>query len=258
LVHKLPMAADHAGHWKNILASVLPDIHTLPNEEIRKKYFICHRHFTNADYKNIESRNLNKTAVPSVNLTDLTESHACPRLRCITKPTMNNPQPAQGESKVINIDLSKFVTPPKMLIKRKIDPLLVPMPMPSKKVKILYPGKSLEPVKQKVVVAPAPQKNNYEVARVSQITRNSDFPPGNGHYQIIASSSQNEETVEQIEIDSAIEQIEPIELEEFLPNPQEEEKTEVSSSPKKLVALFEVNKSEPVILNTLIISDIFR
>lgn len=38
-------------------------------EDIRKRYFICSRHFLPSDYKNAQSRSLNWNAVPKINLT---------------------------------------------------------------------------------------------------------------------------------------------------------------------------------------------
>lgn len=40
-------------------------------ESIRKRYFICARHFASRHYKNAESRSLNQTAVPHLNLDNL-------------------------------------------------------------------------------------------------------------------------------------------------------------------------------------------
>lgn len=40
-------------------------------EGIRKRFFICSRHFAKASYKNAESRSLNFTAVPSLNIVKL-------------------------------------------------------------------------------------------------------------------------------------------------------------------------------------------
>lgn len=45
----------------------------LSNEAIRKRFFICSRHFSLQQYKNIQSRSLNITAVPSLNLSNLDE-----------------------------------------------------------------------------------------------------------------------------------------------------------------------------------------
>ncbi|XP_059615228.1 trimethyllysine dioxygenase, mitochondrial [Phlebotomus argentipes] len=66
LVHKLPMNAERAEEW--ILRLDIPDLLKHSVDELRKRIFVCCRHFRKQDYKNVESRCLNKTAVPSINL----------------------------------------------------------------------------------------------------------------------------------------------------------------------------------------------
>lgn len=62
LVHKFPMDNERAETWRRIIN--IPHLMKLPIAEVRKKYFICSRHFPKRDYKNCESRSLNKTALP--------------------------------------------------------------------------------------------------------------------------------------------------------------------------------------------------
>uniref|UniRef100_A0A1B0CUK0 Trimethyllysine dioxygenase, mitochondrial n=1 Tax=Lutzomyia longipalpis TaxID=7200 RepID=A0A1B0CUK0_LUTLO len=66
LVHKLPMNQERAEEWVTNLD--IPELATHSIEDLRKRIFVCSRHFRRQDYKNIESRCLNKTAVPSINL----------------------------------------------------------------------------------------------------------------------------------------------------------------------------------------------
>jgi THAP domain len=232
LVHKLPMAAEQAAHWRNILAGVLPEINTYSNEEIRKKYFVCYRHFTNADYKNIESRNLNKTAFPSVNLSDLSESHACLRLRFHTNPNIPNLHLTPGESKISSIDLQRLDTSPNETMKRKIDATAdKELLIPSKRVKIVYQRKCIQPPKQQQSFADSsPRPLNSKIENKEQ--RLNTTPR--------AQYSNNPKRVDTIS-DTVVEQNEAIVLENFLPNP-EEDTQEAPDSPKKLVALFEVKK----------------
>lgn len=68
LVHKFPMDNERAESWRRAIA--LPHLEQLTMNEIRKKYFICSRHFRKCDYKNSESRSLNTTAYPRLLLTD--------------------------------------------------------------------------------------------------------------------------------------------------------------------------------------------
>lgn len=62
LVHKFPMDNERAETWRRIIK--VPHLMKLPIAEVRKKYFICSQHFPQRDYKNCESRSLNKTAIP--------------------------------------------------------------------------------------------------------------------------------------------------------------------------------------------------
>jgi hypothetical protein len=47
LVHKFPMQPDNAFKWKSIVSSVLPELNELSIDVIRKKYYVCIRHFKN-------------------------------------------------------------------------------------------------------------------------------------------------------------------------------------------------------------------
>lgn len=64
LVHKFPTDNQRAEEWRRAIN--LPEINNLPLDLLRKRT-ICSKHFRKEDYKNIESRSLNKTAVPSLN-----------------------------------------------------------------------------------------------------------------------------------------------------------------------------------------------
>ena len=66
LVHKFPMDNERAEQWRSIID--LPELYQYSIEQLRKRSFICSRHFRLQDYKNRESRSLNKTAMPSLNL----------------------------------------------------------------------------------------------------------------------------------------------------------------------------------------------
>lgn len=62
LVHKFPMNNERAQQWIDIID--LPELKKLPIEQVRKRFFICSKHFRPQDYKNCESRSLNTTAYP--------------------------------------------------------------------------------------------------------------------------------------------------------------------------------------------------
>ena len=79
LVHKFPMDNDRAKAWLKIL-KIEDVLRGLSLEEIRKKRFVCSRHFRNGAYKNVESRSLNKTAMPSINIDALDDPEGLDRL----------------------------------------------------------------------------------------------------------------------------------------------------------------------------------
>lgn len=62
LVHKFPMDNERAKNW--LRAINVAELNELPLDQLRKKYFICSKHFRKNDYKNCESRSLNQTAYP--------------------------------------------------------------------------------------------------------------------------------------------------------------------------------------------------
>ncbi|KFB36062.1 epsilon-trimethyllysine 2-oxoglutarate dioxygenase [Anopheles sinensis] len=66
LVHKFPSDNERAERWRQALT--IDNFLGMPIEVIRKRYFVCSRHFRDSDYKNKASRSLNTTAVPSINL----------------------------------------------------------------------------------------------------------------------------------------------------------------------------------------------
>lgn len=66
LVHKFPMNNERAQQWIDMVD--LPELRKLPIDQIRKRFFICSKHFRPQDYKNCESRSLNTTAYPRLHL----------------------------------------------------------------------------------------------------------------------------------------------------------------------------------------------
>lgn len=66
LVHKFPMDNERASAWLRMIN--VPELNGLPLDQLRKKYFICSKHFRKIDYKNCESRSLNQTAYPRLYL----------------------------------------------------------------------------------------------------------------------------------------------------------------------------------------------
>lgn len=66
LVHKFPMNNERAQQW--IDAIDMPELREMPLDKVRKRFFICSKHFRPQDYKNCESRSLNTTAYPRLHL----------------------------------------------------------------------------------------------------------------------------------------------------------------------------------------------
>lgn len=66
LVHKFPMNNERAQQW--IEAIDMPELREIPLDKVRKRFFICSKHFRPQDYKNCESRSLNTTAYPRLHL----------------------------------------------------------------------------------------------------------------------------------------------------------------------------------------------
>lgn len=69
LVHKFPMDNERAEMWRAVVN--VPDLFNYSIDHLRKRMFLCSKHFHPTDYKNTESRSLNKTAMPSLFLNDL-------------------------------------------------------------------------------------------------------------------------------------------------------------------------------------------
>uniref|UniRef100_A0AAG5DFJ6 Trimethyllysine dioxygenase, mitochondrial n=1 Tax=Anopheles atroparvus TaxID=41427 RepID=A0AAG5DFJ6_ANOAO len=87
LVHKFPSDNERAERWRRALA--IDNFIGLPIEVIRKRYYVCSRHFRDSDYKNKASRSINTTAVPSINLFALNEPEGlCRKIPSPVRPTM--------------------------------------------------------------------------------------------------------------------------------------------------------------------------
>lgn len=79
LVHKFPMDNQRAEEWRRAIN--IPEINSLSLDMLRKRT-ICSKHFRKEDYKNVESRSLNKTAVPSLNFTQPEKSNSGVTVKC--------------------------------------------------------------------------------------------------------------------------------------------------------------------------------
>ncbi|XP_049297013.1 uncharacterized protein LOC125770944 [Anopheles funestus] len=98
LVHKFPSDNERAEQWRRVLG--IDSFIGLPIEVIRKRYYICSRHFRDSDYKNKASRSINVTAVPSINLVTLNDPEGLNRdLPPPNRPGMIPIEPSQEVAK---------------------------------------------------------------------------------------------------------------------------------------------------------------
>lgn len=119
LVHKFPMDGPRAEEWRQALD--VPLIYDMDIDVIRKRYFVCARHFQASDYKNHTSRSLNKTSIPSVNLKKLDNIDALERAKAqsINSEGLNNDLCAFEENKITEKAAVKSPVVPVRLPKTK-------------------------------------------------------------------------------------------------------------------------------------------
>jgi hypothetical protein len=76
LVHKFPSDFERFTTWMTAIDyEKIPCLVNNNQDSIKKKFFLCSRHFGLSSYKNEESRSLNITAVPHLNLKNLDQLH---------------------------------------------------------------------------------------------------------------------------------------------------------------------------------------
>lgn len=92
LVHKFPMSLERAELWRTALN--IPELTHLDWPDIRKRLFVCSRHFLLSDYKNMDSKNLNWNAVPSINLTTFDDFNCMDTCTFDVSPE-NHPTPSK-------------------------------------------------------------------------------------------------------------------------------------------------------------------
>ncbi|XP_055389725.1 trimethyllysine dioxygenase, mitochondrial [Condylostylus longicornis] len=71
LSHRFPIKEQKCNEW--LAALEIPKLYEIPKEKLCRSYFVCTRHFRYEDYKHPTSRHLNTTAVPSINIKDLSQ-----------------------------------------------------------------------------------------------------------------------------------------------------------------------------------------
>lgn len=118
LVHKFPMDYQRAKQWKDLINN--PILSDMTIDLIRRRYFVCSRHFKVQDYKNIKSRGLNKTAIPSMNMKEFSDPENCNRFECCVYHIDMNKTIEETVYKKVEQELPLVYSPPKVK-KRKIE-----------------------------------------------------------------------------------------------------------------------------------------
>ena len=130
LVHKFPMDNERAEQWRSTLN--VAELYDFTLDHLRKRYFVCSKHFRKEDYKNCESRSLNKTAYPRLHLTAESDDALPPAAKFVlghfsptsidleqTQLQLSQPEcesDAQTKENVNNErQLRKMVSPPKVI-----------------------------------------------------------------------------------------------------------------------------------------------
>lgn len=138
LVHKFPSDLEKYNEWIQIIetkAGGLPDkMKDLSQEQIKKRFFICCRHFGISSYKNVESRSLNITSNPHLNLLDLNDYALSKAHQLESSSTPEpNPSPEKSQSpkkiqatvielpkfKILNPEASLSSAPPRKIVRVK-------------------------------------------------------------------------------------------------------------------------------------------
>lgn len=119
LVHKFPMDNQRAKQWKDLINN--PILNDMTIELIRRRYFVCSRHFKIQDYKNIQSRGLNKTAIPSMNMNEFSDPENSNRFECSVYHIDMNEKINETVYKTVEEELPSHVYSPPPVKKKKIE-----------------------------------------------------------------------------------------------------------------------------------------
>lgn len=108
LVHKFPADKERFNEWLEAVqkSDRIEKFSGLTPEAIRKRFFVCSRHFGLKEYKNVESRGLNLTAVPHLNLENLNEiklSKAWQIKQSSSETPKNTPESSVVQKPISNI-----------------------------------------------------------------------------------------------------------------------------------------------------------
>lgn len=116
LVHKFPSDHEKFKKWMEIINS--NKLRGLSEEQIKKRFFVCSRHFRDCDYKNTESRSLNSTALPSLNMHSLNKIHLSKAGKSAMQTGLNSTYAVPSTSDVLNINVSAAPQTYSKLVKR--------------------------------------------------------------------------------------------------------------------------------------------
>ena len=104
LVHKFPSDNEKFKKWIEIINS--NKVKGFTENQIKKRFYVCSRHFRESDYKNIESRSLNTTALPSLNMTSLNKIHLSKASTSSIPTGLNSTYAIPSTSDVLNKNVS--------------------------------------------------------------------------------------------------------------------------------------------------------
>lgn len=99
------MDNERANMWRTLIKA--PNIDQFSLAQLRQRSFVCSKHFRSNDYKNIESRSLNKTALPSLHLDisdDSAASKSSPTQLLVVKEIITT-APATSDDDTVKVDI---------------------------------------------------------------------------------------------------------------------------------------------------------
>ena len=101
LVHKFPSDNEKFKKWIEIINS--NKVKGFTEDQIKKRFYVCSRHFS---YKKFESRSLNTTALPSLNMTSLNKIHLSKASKSSIPTGLNSTYAIPSTSDVLNKNVS--------------------------------------------------------------------------------------------------------------------------------------------------------
>lgn len=224
LVHKFPSDKERFAEWVEAIQKdqkVKQLSGDLNDEQIRKRYFICSRHFGLNQYKNIESRSLNITALPHLNLVDLDKLQESKAYR-----VEDQPDPIVDEDMLKNQKSS-----PAKCAQQTVRILNSEIVKTDNKL-----GNEIVRVSKRPAPAAKPQTNEHVFkeprAKKVKVLNNSLMILKQKSYEIKSKEIQIEPIVEKLEMPPETENIEPVAEDEIVEEPVKPTLKRVSTQKK--------------------------